>query len=42
MTYILQKSFSGVGQKQIRLGTKEKDAFTKAARFLLTAETDGY
>jgi integrase len=40
--YILQKSFSGVGQKQIRLGTKEKNAFTKAARFLLTAETDGY
>lgn len=40
--YILQKSFAGVGQKQTPLGTKEKDAFTKAARFLLTAETNGY
>ena len=40
--YILQKSFAGVGQKQIRLGTKDRDAFTKATRFLLTAETDGY
>ena len=40
--FILQKSFSGVGQKQIRLGTKEKEAFAKASKFHLTSENNGY
>lgn len=40
--YILQKTYPVVGQKQTRLGTNEKLAFTKAKRFLQTAENDGY
>jgi len=40
--YILQKSFKGVGQKQVAVGKVKKDAFTKAARFLLTAENEGF
>lgn len=40
--YILQMSFQGIGQKQIRLGKVQKDAFAKAKRFILTAEGNGY
>lgn len=40
--YILQKTFLGFGQKQVRLGKIESDAFKKASRFLIKAESDGF
>lgn len=40
--YILQKTFKGVGQKQVALGTNSKVANTRAVRFLATAETSGF
>ncbi len=41
-TFILQKSFQGVGQKQIRLGKDKRAAETRARRFLATAEVNGF
>lgn len=40
--FILQKTFKGVGQKQVALGTNSKVAHTRAIRFLATAETSGF
>lgn len=41
-TFILQKTFSGVGQKQVRLGKNKKIAEQRARRFLATAEVNGF
>jgi integrase len=40
--HILQKTFKGVGQKQVALGTNSKVAKSRAIRFLATAETSGF
>lgn len=39
---ILQKTFKGVGQKQVPLGKDTRTAITRAHRFMQTAETDSY
>jgi integrase len=40
--YILQKTFKGVGQKQVPLGNNARDAITTGQRFMRTAETDSF
>jgi integrase len=40
--WILQKTFAGVGQKQIRLGKDKRIAKNRALRFLATAEVNGF
>ena len=40
--YILQKTFKGVGQKQVPLGKDARNAITSGHRFMRTAETDSF
>jgi integrase len=40
--FILQKTFKGVGQKQVPLGVDSKIAKSRAVRFLATAESSGF
>lgn len=40
--FVLQKTFKGVGQKQVPLGADARNAITSGHRFMRTAETDSF